>query len=440
MAISTFNLQKTNKVQPNPIPTAAGLVNHNESNQIKCIFWKKMHSINYDCPSATSMTIEQKKNLLTDRGRCHMCLKFGHLSRRCRTAEKLKCKKCQEKHHVLKCPKNSKDSSPVLLNTEPESELSSTIPQKTTFVGTNRTHNKVFLQTLSVQLISQGKTKTVRAIIDTGSERSYINKLTAEEMNYRSNNEEELIHTLFGGYQTQAVRHKIYKIFLQNPQTLEKCQLEFLDQTVICNNIVPVTPGPWMSELLEYNIQLSDVSDGDIEILIGVDFAGSLYTGRVIQLECGLTALETRLGWTLMGKITASIPTSLSSIVILRFCQNSSLENLWQLDILGITDSVEEKSKLEKNLAVMKNFKESLTRWQDGRYEVSLPWKNNRPPLVNNYENAKIKLEKQVIKAKKMVFIMNIIKFLKTGSKKTLLKKFQIIKDQALIIIYHIIL
>lgn len=44
---------------------------------------------------------------------------------------------------------------------------------------------EVVLQTLMIKLKEKGKERPIRALIDTGSQRSYILKSTAEEMGYK---------------------------------------------------------------------------------------------------------------------------------------------------------------------------------------------------------------------------------------------------------------
>ncbi|XP_050517463.1 uncharacterized protein LOC126892072 [Diabrotica virgifera virgifera] len=111
------------------------------------------------------------------------------------------------------------------------------------------------------------------------------------------------------------------------------------------------------------NISLSDVGHiAPIEILLGADVVGKLYTGRKYQLQCGLVAVETLLGWTLMGKVPAvasNFSTSMMSIAL--FVDSSSVAKLWEIDIIGITDPVE---KLTREVAA-KEAKFFSTRLSD---------------------------------------------------------------------------
>ena len=48
--------------------------------------------------------------------------------------------------------------------------------------------------------------------------------------------------------------------------------------------------------------QLYDDSNAPVEILIGADYAGKYFTGNKHDLKYGIVLIETKLGWTVMGK------------------------------------------------------------------------------------------------------------------------------------------
>ncbi|XP_077263731.1 uncharacterized protein LOC143898261 [Temnothorax americanus] len=65
----------------------------------------------------------------------------------------------------------------------------------------------------------------------------------------------------------------------------------------------------------------------------------------------------------------------------------------WRLDVLGITDPVQTKTK-EAHLEQVKDyFRQTVTVNNSGRYEVFLPWKENHPPLSDNKKMAIKRLE-----------------------------------------------
>ncbi|XP_054724312.1 uncharacterized protein LOC129234345 [Uloborus diversus] len=145
------------------------------------------------------------------------------------------------------------------------------------------------------------------------------------------------------------------------------------------------------------NIEITDTDDpaGPIEILLGADIAASIFTGEQVKLSNGLLATETYLGWTLMGKLPFfSSNENFAMTVTSLFTEEASIEDLWNLDVIGITDSTQWKTKEEEDFMTKMNFLNSVTIKAEGRYDVALPWKEEHVPLPSNKYLAKRRLEK----------------------------------------------
>jgi len=78
--------------------------------------------------------------------------------------------------------------------------------------------------------------------LDSGSQRSYILKKTAESLKLPTNGSKAVMHELFGGTQTGRVLHSKYIVGLESITDEYQCQLEVRDQAKISNSIprVPV--------------------------------------------------------------------------------------------------------------------------------------------------------------------------------------------------------
>ncbi|GFU22780.1 uncharacterized protein TNCV_829851 [Trichonephila clavipes] len=104
--------------------------------------------------------------------------------------------------------------------------------------------------------------------------------------------------------------------------------------------------------------------------------------GNSVELESGLTAVETKLGWTVFGKgscVKDNIVTTLSM-----HSMNIPVNKLWELEVLGISSPTEiEKQKTELSL---NDFNNRIKILPDGRYEVELPWKYDSLKLPSNKE------------------------------------------------------
>ncbi|UYV70054.1 hypothetical protein LAZ67_7001638 [Cordylochernes scorpioides] len=163
--------------------------------------------------------------------------------------------------------------------------------------------------------------------------------------------------------------------------------LKFLDQEVICGHISQVQDHTILNELKARGINLTDICQGEeisIHMLIGSDLLSSILTGRMQILQNGVVATETKLGWTVMGPAIGKDMED-SCLIVNSFHVNSfDVQDLWKLDVLGIMDAAETKSRKDLIEASNTNFKETVKRDESGRYIVSLPWIAGPPPVPVN--------------------------------------------------------
>ena len=151
-----------------------------------------------------------------------------------------------------------------------------------------------------------------------------------------------------------------------------------------------------MKELQDLNIKINDRSQAPIEILIGADIAGKLFGGEQHIPKCGLVAMKTKLGWTLMGKVATPPPDAQKScniVALSLLLTTPKLTDLWTLDVLGIENLEERKSNQEYEQEILDNFQKTVTRQPNGRYEVSMPWIQGHKPLHDNLNLAKKRLD-----------------------------------------------
>jgi len=237
---------------------------------------------------------------------------------------------------------------------------------------------------------------SVRAIVDTGSHRSYILKRLARDLGYEAEGEQTMVHLLFGGTKTKPQKHKSYRIHIDNLEGTYKCDFIALQQDTICQDVPNIGTGLWTEALKEKNVHLSDTGESreSISLLIGADVAGKLFTGKIIQLNQGATAIETKLGWTILGRNSEeSSDTDTTLMVVSMFSQEASVSDLWKLDTLGITDPIESISKEARQEEIKALLQETTKITEEGRFEVILPWKDNHPPLQDNRDMAKRRLD-----------------------------------------------
>ncbi|GFT08813.1 integrase catalytic domain-containing protein [Trichonephila clavipes] len=186
--------------------------------------------------------------------------------------------------------------------------------------------------------------------------------------------------------------------------------MEINDQKNICLGISRINDSRVLQKLATNSIFISDspannklclfekYSD-EIHILLGSDIVGKLFAGDIKQLSDGLTAVNTRLGWAVMGKLSCEFKFELENSLLVHslFSNREKISDVWELDsFLGIKDPNEKKSKLELQDLVLKHFENAVLREDEGRYIVSFPWIEGNEKLEDHYSLAKGRLEKTV--------------------------------------------
>lgn len=380
--------QKYKKTPEESVPTASNLYSGDNSqtkmkSNTTCLFCEKYHE-SKECFHAQRMSTNQKKDIVTKKKGCFVCLKVGHLAKNCKSS--IRCIVCSRKHTTIMCP--TLDSKETTKLSENRSEQPKPASKESTSLTSQNMAGPVLLQTLVVQLnTNETQSTTVRALIDSGSQRSYLLKETAERMNLKAEGNEELVHTLFGGVKSKINRHNRYKICVSNIQNKNSYFMTVLDQPTICGPVPRLNQEKCYDELKCRGIVLTDfgMDDRKIELLIGADFLGDILTGQTIKLDCGLVATETILGWTVMGRVNpGNTNESNGALITSLFIQTENLPDLWELDVLGITDPYEKQSKKEMDQAIIQHFKDTVTINNEGRYEVMLPWVDNKSELEDN--------------------------------------------------------
>jgi len=129
------------------------------------------------------MDVEARHRAIEPLQACFNCLASGHSYRQC--PSKRTCKSCGRKHHTLL---HRGDPAPPPPSNEPMSTTQSTAPSNDSSVELNTLTANVPSETslvLTCQAVveSGGRAHIIRAMIDTGSSRSFITERTATLLN-----------------------------------------------------------------------------------------------------------------------------------------------------------------------------------------------------------------------------------------------------------------
>ncbi|MCG8034488.1 MAG: DUF1759 domain-containing protein [Candidatus Thiodiazotropha taylori] len=410
---------KNDKRAPFQVSSAEALVAGTKEVSVKPYFDKCRYCENKhwsdECP--TYRTVKERKQQLKDS--CFKCLKTGHLAKECKRSKV--CVHCGEvnAHHRSLCPKKFKQ---VTNNTPQEVNVlteQSNVREENALISSGAF---VLMQTATTEIRNpkNANCETVRLLLDSGSQRTYITEKLAEKLKLKKTGEQELRLATFGTESPKVIRTASTEIRLKlnNGKYLN-----------LSANIVPTISGTIQrkslkisSDYLEHLMKSVELADSfpsedessNIELLVGNDFYLDIVLSQRIEINPGLYLLGSKLGWILTGRTNDDNPDICeSSLLILTYGNNVSktnvftsidrvlptkpdLEDFWNVEGIGIMDS---PTSSDDELA-LQQFHESL-KFEDGRYQVTWPWKEENPELPVNRELAVGRLKSVVSKLRK---------------------------------------
>ncbi|XP_035220034.1 uncharacterized protein LOC118193099 [Stegodyphus dumicola] len=414
-AVQKINTRHFSDGKSNKLETKASSASDLVSTGIKeklikaCVFFcgDFSHS-SHKCPIAQKLTNDEKVEILRKNGTCFRCLQNkGHISKFCDS--NIFCSHCHSKHSTIMCNRINSESKKGTIKTVQEVE------NKVLSNQSNR--SEVYLQTLVVGVAGKTLKGYLRLLIDTGSQNTYISQYAAKTLKLEKIGTERIKHGLFGGVEVSE-DHNRYQIDLTSLDGKYRCKIEALDQRKICSSLPKIKDEKLIKVMEKRGILINDnhvngnlclfqENPEEIHMLLGADTAAQLFTERIEHFAGDYVAFafETKLGWTLMGKIkeNANTSSSLSVLSLSLHVSDTNLSNLWRLDTLGIS-SEENKTKSALEEETRKHFLKSVKRDSSGRYEVTLPFILDKSVLSSNRTVAErhlVKTESKLINTRR---------------------------------------
>ncbi|GFX98151.1 DUF1758 domain-containing protein [Trichonephila clavipes] len=250
-------------------------------------------------------------------------------------------------YHATQVNKVETTTAAALVNMDNPEMKTKSIPKSESSLSNSSKSKTVFLQTLCVIIRCQGQEKLIRAVIDSGSQSTYVSENVITHLKALPLRSETVIHALFGGSETKPKKHDIFPVEVSNLNKTYTCSFEALSEKMICGYIPKIEDKQVLNELKRKKMKFTDSFRREmvINLLIGADVLGKLLTGNSVELESGLTAVETKLG------------------------------------ISSPTEILKQKTELSLN-----DFNNRMKILPDGRYEIELPWKYDLLKLPSNKE------------------------------------------------------
>ncbi|GFY69751.1 DUF1758 domain-containing protein [Trichonephila inaurata madagascariensis] len=182
--------------------------------------------------------------------------------------------------------------------------------------------------------------------------------------------------------------HDVFELKISSLDDSFSFSNKFYLESEICGSVPTLTDPSIINQLKQKEIILADMknSDFEINILLGADVIGKLFIIESTHSDSGLSIINTRLGYEVTGRnklsegCNVNYDMTLSALSL--YVKNASVSELWDLDTIGINYPIQKINKSKEQLKALDNMK---VLWK-GRYEVSLPFRENASALRSNKE------------------------------------------------------
>ncbi|XP_042147986.1 uncharacterized protein LOC121046466 [Ixodes scapularis] len=336
------------------------------------------------------LKLDQKKRKLTEGSRCFRCTLGGHRARECR--RKVSCAGCSGRHATSMC---DPDWNPALRKPDRDAPLTSVQSAAADLLD-----SEVLLQTFRAWAVEGERRGYVRAIVDGGSQRTFIREDVSRKLGLKVLGETSLRLNTFGHCSTRPQRRQLVEVRLRSQYGQEECVVEAVEVPFICKDVVRVPADHvFVRRVEEDGRRIADAllfpgvpAEEGISLLVGSDQLWRVTGDQVLRCEENqkLVAISTIFGWTFQGPVShhSSLSGNANSMVcVLRVGPAEKedvgdvLRGFWELESIGIADRP--CSKTEEHNEVLTEFNETIKK-VDGRYEVGLPWKASTGNLKDN--------------------------------------------------------
>ena len=341
------------------------------------------------CKKFGQLDIDERRAISQSLGVCFNCLGNNHTSKFCRVLSK--CRICQRKHHTLLHPKNQSGASEAATPTVPTAPHESTsekVPDVSTNIATHfmneQAHGQVLLATALVKAESRnGSSQILRALMDQGSQASFITEAAAQLLRLKRVVSKTTIAGI-GGHGDVVSRHVVnIKI-----QSLHDSSFTLTVTAHVLSSLTSVMPDTNL-ELKNwpeiYSMRLADPKfnrPNKIDILLGAETYCRVIKEGLIKSPAGSpVAQDTHLGWIVsghVGKPDCLAQNSYNTVIAMhtQIEENEMLKRLWELDC---GPPATQKMFTPEEQACEEFYANTTRRDEDGRYVVKLPFRSEDP-------------------------------------------------------------
>ncbi|XP_017465091.1 PREDICTED: uncharacterized protein LOC108358328 isoform X2 [Rhagoletis zephyria] len=384
---STNQHQKAFSHQPNPAGQKKVSLATNISQSYCIMCQKQQHPLRL-CTKFLSLSINDRFTAIKKHNCCLNCLSKGHSIKDCKS--QFSCTKCKSRHHTLLHRVSSNTQPPketaggtasqafhTNIQSASSNSMLSTAEENLKSSGLS----SALLGTAMVHICHLGSTYIARALIDSASEASFISERLRKLLKLPYSKTNAVISGLNQRVSNSA--SKICSFVLgspRDPNLLIEATAFVLPQ--ITGNLPSTSIDESILEKLP-KVPLADskfLQSGPIDVLIGGDlYPKVMLDGVKRSIQYNLLSQETVFGWIVTGASSTAHVSCFATKVSMGedISLDSQLRKFWELEEVPKNNLQSDEDMFCEEL-----YLKTTTRNSEGRYVVSLPFKNFYPTDV----------------------------------------------------------
>ena len=394
----TFSTQK-NKANDKQKDATQLSTTTTSSNKDQCPICKKQHGLT-SCQLWKSKSASERWDQVKTAKICFGCLGHGHQLKNCPKKSTCSIQDCKKLHH----PDLHYDVSQSMKVTVPTSHSANTglamskvspIQMYSTFQSfIPVTDSYVALRLLPVYVTSgEGRRILVNALLDEGSDTSYIRADVAESLGLKGKSGKLDISAVSSSSTTTSQQ---VEVFIESVDAMISKKITTWTMPSLCQGL---KLADW-NKLKKLYQHLDGIEFGvmpgrrTVDLLLGSDYPEfGLCLEEIVGNPDEPVARKTPLGWTCVGRVFRTDKDSVITNVFTGFqrigasstSMDEDLRRLWNQDLtIAATDK---ESWSPDDVRAFDRVSSQRTFLGD-RYQVPIPWKEERPNLLDNRSGA----------------------------------------------------
>ncbi|XP_076391767.1 uncharacterized protein LOC143265171 [Megachile rotundata] len=349
-----------------------------------CPVCKGIHAI-YHCDKFKSLEPLKKTKIVQEAQVCYNCLQSGHRVKACTRSQ---CRICGRKHHSLLHRDDIHTVKPTNPTGSVTTEVEPTEPQPLVSHVSSKPQTYTILSTAIVYVTDyKGQSHKCRVLLDSGSQANFITSEFCNRIGIRPKLVESTVTGL--GKAINSIKGKA-NIRIQSRYNKYQVSLDCLLIDQITTNMPNFSLTQEKVEIPKH-IELADPNfhiPQPIDMLIGASLFWSLLCVGQHTCRSGIVCQKTQLGWIIGGTFSWADRESQGAKachLITQVDLQSQLEKFWSIEEIGPGET-----KFIDDCEL--HFQQTTRQDIDGRYIVSIPFKENINQLGDSRQQAERRL------------------------------------------------